>query len=117
MRPENKPKTVDAYTGCGYVSLIAILSFRDDGTRDIYNGIASRPARRIGRELWPRIAKKLDSVNAATSLNDLRSPGNQLERLIGSLEGFWSIRVNDQYRICFRFDSGNANDVFCEDIH
>jgi proteic killer suppression protein len=67
--------------------------------------------------LWPRIAKKLDSLNAAISLNDLKNPGNQLEKLSGILEGFWSIRVNDQYRICFRFEGGNASDVFCEDIH
>jgi len=65
--------------------------------------------------LWPRIAKKLDSLNAAISLNDLKNPGNQLEKLSGILEG--SIRVNDQYRICFRFEGGNASDVFCEDIH
>lgn len=55
--------------------------------------------------------RKLDSLNAATSLNDLRSPGNQLEKLTGKLEGFWSIRVSDQYRICFRFDSRNATEV------
>jgi proteic killer suppression protein len=100
-----------------YFESIAILSFKDDATQDIYNGTSSKAARRISRQLWPRIAKKLDSVNAATSLNDLKSPGNQLEKLTGALEGYWSIRVNDQYRICFRFESGNAGDVFCEDIH
>lgn len=100
-----------------YSEPIAILSFKDECTQDIYNGVNSKAARRINRELWPRIERKLDSLNAAVSLNDLRSPGNQLEKLTGNLEGYWSLRVNDQYRICFRFDSGNASDVFCEDIH
>jgi toxin HigB-1 len=100
-----------------YIRAIAITSFKDEGTRDIYNGVASKSARRIGKEVWNRIARKLDLLNAASSLNDLRSPGNQLEKLKDNLEEYWSIRVNDQYRICFRFNSGNASDVFCEDIH
>ena len=110
-------KIIDAYTVTGYINAIAIVSFKDEGTRDIYNGVSSKAARRINRSLWPRIAKKLDSINAAISLNDLKSPGNQLEKLTSTLEGFWSIRVNVQYRICFRFEGGNASDVLCEDIH
>ena len=96
---------------------IAITSFQDEGTRDLYNGLNTKAARGISRELWPRIVKKLDALNAAAGLNDLKSPGNQLEKLTGNFEGFWSVRVNQQYRICFRFESGNASDVFCEDIH
>jgi proteic killer suppression protein len=108
---------VDGYTGCRYVAGIAILSFKDSGTQDIYNGVSSKAARRFNRALWTRMAAKPDSLNAATTLNDLKSPGKQLEKLTGTLAGYWSIRVNIQYRICFRFDSGNATDVFCEDIH
>jgi toxin HigB-1 len=63
------------------------------------------------------IVRKLDILNAATSLNDLKSPGSQLEKLKGDLGGYWSIRVNDQYRIVFRFIDGNAMDVCCLDIH
>src|SRR5581483_7993812 len=105
-----------AYTVSMYTPYIAILSFKDPGTADIYNGTSSKAARRIHRQLWERISRKLDSLNAATTLNDLKSTGNQLEKLTGNLEGYWSIRINDQYRICFRFEAGNAIDVFCEDI-
>jgi proteic killer suppression protein len=57
-------------------------------------------------------------LNAATVLGDLRSPlGNRLETLHGDLAGRYSIRVNDQYRITFRFEGGNAHDVVCEDYH
>jgi len=67
--------------------------------------------------VWPVAARKLDILNAAMSLSDLKSPGNQLEKLKGSHAGLWSIRVNDQYRIIFRFEGGNAEDVRCHDIH
>ena len=60
---------------------------------------------------------KLDQLNAAASLNDVKSPGNQLEKLKDNLAGYWSIRVNVQYRICFQFEKGNACNVFCDDIH
>ena len=60
---------------------------------------------------------KLDQLNAAASLNDLKSPGNQLEKLKDNLAGYWSIRINVQYRICFQFEKGNASNVFCDDIH
>jgi proteic killer suppression protein len=63
------------------------------------------------------LARKLDILTAATSLNDLRSPGNHLEKLRDELVGYWSIRVNDQYRITFRFEKGTAMDVRCHDIH
>ena len=96
---------------------IAILSFKDPGTADIYNGTRSQAARRTNRQLWERIRRKFDSLNAATTLNDLKSTGNRLEKLTDDLEDSRSIRVNDQYRICFRFEAGHATDVFCEDIH
>jgi proteic killer suppression protein len=96
---------------------MAILSFSDETSRDIYNGVNSKASRRIAKQLWPRIAMKLDQLNAAASLNDLKSPGNQLEKLQDDLAGYWSIRVNVQYRICFQFGNGNASNVFCEDIH
>ena len=67
--------------------------------------------------MWPVVIRKLDILNAATGLNDLKSPGNQLEKLKDDLAGYWSIRVNDQYRIVFRIDQGNAVDVRCQDIH
>jgi len=63
------------------------------------------------------VVRKLDFLNAATNLNDLKSPGNQLEKLKDDWAGYWSIRVNDQYRIIFCFIDGNATHVSCRDIH
>ena len=64
------------------------------------------------------VRRKLVYLQAATTLNDLRiPPGNRLEALRGSLAGRYSIRVNDQYRVTFRFDAGHAWEVSCEDYH
>jgi toxin HigB-1 len=94
-----------------------IQSFADQGTADIYDGTNSRAARRIDKSIWRIVVRKLDMLNAAISLNDLKSPGNQLEKLKDDLAGYWSIRVNDKYRIVFRFNAGNATEVRCQDIH
>lgn len=96
---------------------IAIASFKDATTADIYHGSDSKHARKISRDLWPRIQRRLDALNAAIALSDFKGPGFQLEKLKGGLEGYWSIRVNEQYRICFQFDGGNAKNVFCADVH
>ncbi len=100
-----------------YPLLIPLISFKDARTADIYHGENSKAARTISKKLWERINNKLDMLNAAISLNDLKSPGNQLEKLGGDLEGYWSIRVNDQYRIVFKFEEGNFSEVYCEDTH
>jgi proteic killer suppression protein len=64
------------------------------------------------------IRRKLDYLQAATRLEQLRyPPGNRLETLKGSRRGVLSARVNDQYRLTFRFDGGHAFDVRCEDYH
>ncbi|MGB6676643.1 MAG: type II toxin-antitoxin system RelE/ParE family toxin [Terriglobales bacterium] len=95
-----------------------ILSFGDKTTEDIYHGRDTKAARRISRSLGERIRSKLDLVNAGVSLEDLRSPpANRLERLHGDLNGFYSIRVNQQYRLVFRFEAGNCMDVRCTDYH
>lgn len=106
---------IDMYTVHVYRNLV-IRSFADETTEDIYHGINSKAARRIDRQVWV-VVRKLDILNTAISLNDLKSPGNQLEKLKDNQAGYWSIRVNDRYRIIFRFDSGNAEDVCCRDIH
>ena len=97
--------------------ILVIESFADQTTEDIYNGANTKAARKIDRRVWPVVFRKLDILNAAASLNDLKSPGNQPEKLKADLAGYWSIRMNDQYRIIFRFDGGNATDVRCRDIH
>jgi proteic killer suppression protein len=98
--------------------LAVIHSFGDVATGDVFHGVNSRAARTIPRELWAAVRRKLDMLNAATSTNALRvPPGNRLEALKGDRVGSFSIRVNDQYRITFRFEREHARDVRCEDYH
>jgi proteic killer suppression protein len=95
-----------------------ILSFGDKTTEDIYHGRDTKAARKMSRSLWERIQVKLDLVNATVSLQDLRTlPANRLERLRGDLDGFHSIRVNQQYRLVVHFEAGNCRDVRCTDNH
>ncbi len=95
-----------------------IRSFGDAATEDIFNGRDTRAARRLPQAIWPVIRRKLDMVNAAQALVDLRvPPGNRLEALRGERAGTYSIRVNDQFRLTFRFEDGNAFDAICEDYH
>ena len=95
-----------------------IRSFGDAATEDIFHGTNSKAARTIPKALWPAVRRKLDMVNAATSLKGLRvPPGNRLEALKANRAGSFSIRVNDQYRITFRFEGEDAHDVRCEDYH
>jgi proteic killer suppression protein len=95
-----------------------IRSLADDTTRDIWNGVNSKAARRIARELWPAVRRKLDQIDAVARLEDLRvPPGNRLHALVGDLAGLHAIRINDQYRVVFRFDGHDAYDVRCTDYH
>ena len=95
-----------------------IVSFNSKATEDLFHGIDSREARKISRNIWKAGWRKLDMLNAASELMDLRAPsGNRLEALKGSLKGKWSIRVNDQYRIVFEFRDGNAYEVDLVDYH
>ena len=95
-----------------------IRTFADRTTEDIWNGVNSKAARRIPKGLWPVVQRKLDHVDTVTKLDDLRvPPGNGLHALEGALAGCHAIRVNDQYRIVFRFEGQDAFDVRCADYH
>jgi proteic killer suppression protein len=95
-----------------------IVSFGDKTTEDIYHGYNSKSARRISKSLWSRIQNKLDLLNASKDIQDLQvPPSNRLEKLKGNREGYFSIRVNEQYRIVFRFETGNSYEVHCTDYH
>ena len=95
-----------------------IAGFQDHTTQDIFDGANTLAARRIPRELWKVVNRKLDMLEAAHELRDLRSPpGNRLEALKGKLAGCYSIRVNDQYRVVFGFEGGNATEVRVTDYH
>ena len=95
-----------------------IRSFGDAATERVFYGDDTRVARRLPKELWPLIRRKLDAVHAASALHDLRvPPGNRLEALKGDQAGRHSIRVNEKIRITFRFENGHAWEVRCEDYH
>lgn len=95
-----------------------ILNFRDRATGDIFNGIDSKAARSIPSTIWTVAARKLDMLNAAQELLDLKAPpGNRLEALRGSWAGHYSIRINNQYRVVFEWVDGNAKDVLITDYH
>ena len=95
-----------------------ILSFRDDATADIYHGKDTRRIRRFPPTILPAALRKLDMLNAAYRLNDLREPpGNRLELLKGDFTGYYSIRVNEQWRIVFRWEDNNAHEVSLTDYH
>jgi proteic killer suppression protein len=94
------------------------LIYRQKLASDIWNGVNSKAARRIPRELWPNVRRKLDQIDAVTSLEDLKvPPGNRLHALGGNMRGLHAVRVNDQYRIVFRFEGADAFDVRCTDYH
>lgn len=85
---------------------------------DLFRDRNTRAARRIPRELWRVVQRKLKLLDAAGRLDDLRLPaGNRLEALKGSRVGRHSMRVNDQYRVTFRWESGHAYEVAVEDHH
>ncbi|MGH2621638.1 MAG: type II toxin-antitoxin system RelE/ParE family toxin [Anaerolineales bacterium] len=96
-----------------------IRSFRDRGTEDIFNGVESRAARKAcPRALWPGARRRLDQLNRVHDLGDLAiPPGNRLERLRGDRKDQHSIRINDQFRICFRWEAGDALEVEITDYH
>lgn len=96
-----------------------IRSFADSGTEDVFDGRNSAEARRLlPRHLWTIAFRKLDQIDSAMKLDDLRvPPGNRLEALkSGRLEQF-SIRINDQYRICFKWVDAGAEKVEIIDYH
>jgi proteic killer suppression protein len=95
--------------------LEVIETFGDSETESIYDGKRSR---KLPSDIQHRARRKLRMINQALSLQDLRvPPANRLEPLKGDKAGFWSIRVNQQWRIIFRWDDGRANDVSIIDYH
>lgn len=92
-----------------------IRSFRDKRTETIYQG---RRARGLAVEIQQRARRKLRMIDAATVIDDLRiPPSNRLEKLKGDRRGQHSIRINDQWRICFVWNDNSASDVEIVDYH
>lgn len=94
------------------------MSFGDKATEDVYHGLSSKDSRKVPSTILPAACRKLDMINAAQRLEDLRSPPqNRLKPLKGDLRGFYSIRINDQYRIIFKMTQSNAHKVKIIDYH
>jgi len=96
-----------------------IQSFKNKGTEDIFNGLSSKIARKIcPKNLWKIAARKLDQIDSVLSLDELRiPPGNRLEALTRNRLGQYSVRINDQYRICFKWSETGPIEVEITDYH
>lgn len=92
-----------------------IQSFADRETERLWEGQRSKAVPPVLRE---RALAKLTSIQVATNVKELEvPPGNRLEKLRGNREGQWSIRINQQHRVCFRFEGGDAYEVEIADYH
>ena len=115
--PPPLPAWLDGYTVSVYRNVVT-RSFADPTTADLWAERNSKAARRIPREVWHAVYRKLTMLDSAQRLEDLAAvPGNRFEALAGDRKGQHSIRVNQQYRLTFRWESNDAYDVRCEDYH
>jgi toxin HigB-1 len=95
-----------------------ITGFRSKHAEDIFHGTRSKQARKIPQTLHERCWRLFDQINACSEVDTLKvPPGNRLEKLRGNLKEYWSLRVNDQWRIIFKWKDGNASDVDIIDYH
>ena len=96
-----------------------IRSFANQATEDLFNGVNSHEARKAcPRDLWPVARRKLTQINRVRELLELAAPpGNRLEKLRGDRVGQHSIRINKQYRVCFRWEGAYAEEVEVTDYH
>ena len=96
-----------------------IRSFRNKGTEEIFNGRSTKAARKICPQgLWNIAFRKLDRLDSVLALDELLvPPGNRLEPLSGDRKGQFSIRINDQFRICFVWTENGPGDVEIVDYH
>lgn len=96
-----------------------IKQFRNIGTGDIFNGKNSKEARKLcPRSIWKIATRKLDQLDSVTSIEELRiPPGNMLEALKGDRKEEYSIRINEKYRICFKWSETGPDKVEIIDYH
>jgi proteic killer suppression protein len=96
-----------------------IQSFKGRGTEDVFDGLDTSAARKVcSSTLWQIARRKLDQINRVRDVRELAvPPGNRLERLRRDRSGQHSIRINDQYRICFEWENGHAHEVEITDYH
>lgn len=109
-------RPLDEYNGIHYI--MVIQSFESRAAEDIFDGNNTKEARTVPQTLWKVAQRKLEQLDSAGNLMDLAAiPGNRLEKLKGDLADYYSIRVNEQYRIVFRWQGAKSFDVRIEDYH
>ncbi len=109
-----KHLNIDTYKQFVY-NIFVIRSFACKETENLFQGMKSR---KLPQDIQARASVKLAQLDAAVTVEDLRlPPSNRLEALSGKRSGQWSIRINDQWRICFRFDADGAHEVEITDYH
>lgn len=95
-----------------------IVSFGDKATEDLFHDRRTRRVRKYPPKIVRSALQQLDMINSSRDVRDLRSPpGNRLERLKGDLEGYYSVRINDQWRLVFRWEAADAHEVRIVDYH
>jgi len=96
-----------------------IVSFKNQSTEDIFNGKSTKSARKLcPQSLWKVATRKLDQLDSVLNIEELKvPPGNRLESLSGNRKGEFSIRINDQYRICFKWSESGPFEVEITDYH
>lgn len=96
-----------------------IESFNNKATEDIFNGLNTKAARKIcPQKLWKIVSRKLDQLDSVQQHEELRiPPGNRLEKLAGDRKEEYSIQINEQYRICFRWENSEPCKVEITDYH
>ena len=96
-----------------------IESFNNKATEDIFNGLNTKAAREIcPQKLWKIVSRKLDQLDSVQQHEELRiPPGNRLEKLAGDRKEEYSIQINEQYRICFRWENSEPCNVEITDYH
>lgn len=102
---------------------MAIRTFADQTTSDVFHALNTKAARRVPQRVWTAARRRLDLLDKAVTLDDLKAGGLHLEPLKYTLPGFYSVRVNDQYRILFQWQiqadgrRGDASQVQIADYH
>ena len=95
-----------------------ITSFGNKSARDLFNGVYSKDVKQLPGDIIKRTIRLLDLVDSANDLPDIMIyPGTKLKKLSGEMNNFYSIRINDQWRIIFKYSQGNAEEVSIVDYH
>ncbi|MES0490530.1 MAG: type II toxin-antitoxin system RelE/ParE family toxin [Leptospirales bacterium] len=95
-----------------------IRSFKDTFTEDLFHGIDTAKTRKVPRNIKSVAVRKMDQLDAAIDISDMKAPpGNRLEKLKGDFKEYYSIRINDQYRIIFQWNNSQASNVSVTDYH